>query len=157
VFSSPCASRCCGNAGPHCLRARSLVWAALPHVGIASWRLVPAVTSGARSDGGLGERLLPPAPDPLAALASGGPGRGSTSLALGTSPSVSWGDGARPKREQKGQKQLRIRSWKCVSQSVVSSDKRRNLERYHRSELHEGACGEMIISLPFLLFLSFII
>lgn len=60
-----------------------------------------------------------------------------------------WWDGAWPKRERKGEKQLRMRSCKCVCESVVPSDKRNNLERYRLSELYEGACGEMIISLPF--------
>lgn len=44
-----------------------------------------------------------------------------------------------------------------VSVCGISSEKRSNLERYCLSELCEGACGEMIISLPFLPFLSFII
>lgn len=71
-------------------------------------------------------------------------------------PPPMW-DQAGPKREEKGQNQLQLRSWKCIWKSVVSSDKRNNLERYRLSELYEGACGEMIISLPFLLFLNFMI
>lgn len=162
-----------GILDPSAWGVRTLAWAALPHVGIACLSLVLAVMEhpcpageqqwpcalGMRDYRGLGEQLLHPIPDPFAAPASWGAGRGSASLALGTSSrGVLQGRGM--EHDQSGNRKDR----NCfsyvagnVSVCVVSSDKRNNLERYRLSELYEGACGEMIISLPFLLFLNFII
>lgn len=67
---------------------RSSAWAVHPHLGSARSSHVPAVPVGTGSYRGVGEPLLHPLPHPFAALASGAPGCGSGSLALGMSSMV---------------------------------------------------------------------
>lgn len=155
IFTSPCTSRCCGNPWPHCL-GREEFGLACPAL---HW-YCPLRSRPCRHGAPVSHRRAA-----VAVLWARGITEvwGSDFFKPFLTPLLLW---------YLGEQDVAVWAWpkwkrkdgNCfsyvagdVSVCVVSSDKRNNLEWYRLSELYKGACGEMIISLPFLLFLNFII